>query len=77
MIDFELVFCSKCLGDCPEYYRDMLSYVCGGAAVVGVLATLTLLPRKLQTELPDYSILNDEEIEEEVNYFLPQLKSSF
>jgi hypothetical protein len=48
------------LTDCPNYYRDMLSYVCGGAALVGVLATLTLVPRTRQTEPSDYSRLQDD-----------------
>ncbi|XP_059489123.1 major facilitator superfamily domain-containing protein 12-like [Neocloeon triangulifer] len=40
----------KCLTECPHYYRNMLSFVCGGAALLGFLATVTLIPRKSHNE---------------------------
>ncbi|XP_069674356.1 major facilitator superfamily domain-containing protein 12-like isoform X2 [Periplaneta americana] len=34
----------KCLTTCPGYYRDILTFVCGGAAAVGVVMVATLVP---------------------------------
>ncbi|KAG8227818.1 hypothetical protein J437_LFUL010976 [Ladona fulva] len=34
----------KCILDCPNYYRDILSFVCGGAAVFGLIILATLAP---------------------------------
>lgn len=28
--------------ECPEYYRNVLAYACGGAAILGALTLLTL-----------------------------------
>lgn len=36
-----------CCPMCSKYYRDILFYCCGGAAVLGLLALLTLLPVKI------------------------------
>ncbi|XP_046403114.1 major facilitator superfamily domain-containing protein 12-like [Ischnura elegans] len=34
----------KCLITCPHYYRDVLTFVCGGSAAFGLLVLLTLVP---------------------------------
>lgn len=39
--------CTACCPMCSKYYRDILFYCCGGAAVLGLLALLTLLPVKI------------------------------
>lgn len=36
-----------CCPLCSQYYRDILFYCCGGAAILGLLAVLTLLPAKI------------------------------
>lgn len=35
---------SKCAtsGSCPHYYRDIIAYVCGGSAVLGLIALISL-----------------------------------
>lgn len=35
---------SKCAtsGSCPHYYRDIIAYVCGGSAVLGLIVLVTL-----------------------------------
>lgn len=39
--------CVNCCPMCSTYYRDILFYCCGGAAVLGFLAVITLLPAKI------------------------------
>lgn len=29
---------------CPHYYQDVLAYVCGGSALLGLLVLFTLVP---------------------------------
>lgn len=36
--------CINCCPECSYYYRDILFYCCGGAAVLGFLAALSMLP---------------------------------
>lgn len=35
---------SKCAtsNSCPHYYRDIIAYVCGGSAVLGLIVLITL-----------------------------------
>jgi hypothetical protein len=42
-------FDSKCTTFCPNYYRDVLLFVCGGAAVLGLVALATLAPFQIGT----------------------------
>jgi hypothetical protein len=37
-------FDSKCTTGCPNYYRDVLLVVCGGAAALGLVVLATLAP---------------------------------
>ncbi|KAK8400143.1 hypothetical protein O3P69_003085 [Scylla paramamosain] len=39
--------CINCCPECSNYYRDILFYCCGGAAVLGLLAAISLLPAKI------------------------------
>ncbi|XP_042856101.1 major facilitator superfamily domain-containing protein 12-like isoform X2 [Penaeus japonicus] len=39
--------CTACCPLCSQYYRDILFYCCGGAAVLGFLAVISLLPVKI------------------------------
>ncbi|CAL4065747.1 unnamed protein product, partial [Meganyctiphanes norvegica] len=39
--------CSNCCSSCGHYYRNVLAYVCSGFTIMGLLATLTLLPMKV------------------------------
>ena len=37
----------NCCPECSNYYRDILFYCCGGAAILGLLAAISLLPVKI------------------------------
>jgi hypothetical protein len=39
----------KCATVCPYYYRDVLLFVCGGAATLGLVALATLAPFQIGT----------------------------
>jgi len=39
----------KCTTVCPYYYRDVLLFVCGGAAILGLVALATLAPFQIGT----------------------------
>ncbi|XP_047489327.1 major facilitator superfamily domain-containing protein 12-like isoform X2 [Penaeus chinensis] len=39
--------CTACCPMCSQYYRNIIFYCCGGAAILGLLAVLTLLPAKI------------------------------
>jgi len=42
-------FDSKCTTVCPTYYRDVLLFVCGGAAALGLVVLATLAPFQIGT----------------------------
>jgi hypothetical protein len=42
-------FDSKCTTVCPTYYRDVLLFVCGGAAAFGLVILATLAPFQIGT----------------------------
>jgi hypothetical protein len=42
-------FDSKCTTVCPNYYRDVLLFVCGGAATFGLVVLATLAPFDIGT----------------------------
>lgn len=49
---------------CTQYYQAILSYVCGGAAVISFLVLLTLVPQKMGRRSSDRNLLinaNEEE----------------
>ncbi|XP_071438639.1 major facilitator superfamily domain-containing protein 12-like [Hetaerina americana] len=37
----------KCVVTCPHYYRDVLTFVCGGSSAFGILILLTLIPYEI------------------------------
>ncbi|XP_049827163.1 major facilitator superfamily domain-containing protein 12-like [Schistocerca gregaria] len=55
----------KCGALCVGYYRDVMTYVCGGAALFGVVALVTLMPfqigRRKDGAAPPYRSLTSEE----------------
>ncbi|XP_067003209.2 major facilitator superfamily domain-containing protein 12 [Anabrus simplex] len=52
----------KCLTVCPGYFRNVITYVCGGSAVFGLIALATLTPFHIGQRKKDdaYSRLNTE-----------------
>ena len=48
-IDFSLFCYSKCRSTCSFFYRDVLAYVCGGAALFGILMSTCLTKFRYDT----------------------------
>ncbi|OXU20901.1 hypothetical protein TSAR_000932 [Trichomalopsis sarcophagae] len=56
----------RCTTDCTDYYKQILSFVCGGAAVFGLIMTLSrnTCGNSVVRATADYSNLESEETEE-------------
>ncbi|PSN57470.1 hypothetical protein C0J52_08022 [Blattella germanica] len=62
-------------GACPHYYRDIIAYVCGGSAIIGLIVLLTLTSvnvgnrRRVGSDILGRSFSNSDSIQNEAQMF--------